>query len=389
VKILFVTDRVHATADPNINLIKNLLPYLGCECCFMGHDTQPEKADEFCFCYTRDERVRQLYFSLAELPLWKKVLALLCHPVTAFWGGFKLFNIDLIAAKYAKRITRLDEKYHFDAVVSLSAPFYTAKGLAKAQISGKKIIFMFDPYGLHYQMGNRRTRKMEKACFDRVDRVFVPKLIAPHYTSPKVQSYEFPALVFGRGSGYASLYDSQKINLAFVGSLYAGIRSPEYLYELMLRANLPDLHLTIVGGVYGGFSQEFEQRYKPVMERVTMVGKVDKALADAYTAQADVLINIGNQINNMLPSKVLDYIATGKPVINIMQIPNCPTRPYFEKYANALNLCSADRSESDVQKFVEFVQYRRAVPQSTVRKRFYDAEPAFVAKQLLEAIKGN
>ena len=82
-------------------------------------------------------------------------------------------------------------------------------------------------------------------------------------------------------------------------------------------------HLTIVGGTYGVFPREFHEKYSDfINEHVTIVGKVTKEKALQYLWQADVLVNIGNRVENMLPSKVLEYISTGKPVLNIAQLEN-------------------------------------------------------------------
>lgn len=389
-KILFVTDRVNSKSDPNINLIKDILPFIEKDnsVYFMGHDTDEKMTDEFCFFFDRDERVRNLFFSLSELSLLGKIIKLITNPVLSFWGVFKVFNIDFIDRKYAETIEKLDKKYKFDAVISVSAPFYTAKGLAKRNIGGKKIIMMFDPYGYHYKMGNKRTKKQEKLCFEKADKIFVPALQKRLYTDSKIESFEFPAVITDKPSNICNLYDNKKINLAFVGSLYSDIRRPDYLFDIMKALADDRYHLTVVGGIYGNFGVDFYKKYDEVINKyVTIIGKVDRETARRYLWQADVLVNIGNKVDNMLPSKVLEYISTGKPVLNIMQIENCPSKEYFEKYKNALNINSNEPLTEDILKKIKvFLDNPSEISKTEIESTFFTATPKYVAKQILTAI---
>lgn len=140
-KILFVTDRVNSKSDPNINLIKGILPFIEKDnsVYFMGHDTDEKMTDEFCFFFDRDEKVRNLFFSLGELSLLGKIIKLITNPVLSFWGVFKVFNIDLIDRKYAETIEKLDKKYKFDAVISVSAPFIPQKDWQNGILAVKKL----------------------------------------------------------------------------------------------------------------------------------------------------------------------------------------------------------------------------------------------------------
>ena len=388
--ILFVTDRVNSAGDPNINLAKNL-EQVFCrdhKVYFMGHDTDKAKQNDFCFYYPWDEKVREIFFSLNGKSAVGKIKTLLSHPFLSFLGVFKVFNIDLIDRLYKKQIELICKKYDIDAAISLSAPFYTAKGLAKANISAKKIVMMFDPYAKHYIYKNSRTEKQEKAVFDAADHVFVPHLIADEYDRSNLSAFEFPCLLTDKTENKEQLLPQDKTNILFCGSLYADIRSPEYLYELVKNSQNPDLHITLVGGVYGKFSDEFNAKYQDfINQHVTLVGKVDKATARRYIESADILVNIGNTIENMLPSKVLECISTGKRVLNLCQLGNCPSTPYFKKYGNALNLYTkAEITEETLNVFADFAKTKKQISADEILTKFAEATPQYVAEQILSAI---
>lgn len=389
---LFVTDRVNAQGDPNINLAKNLEKCLEKDhrVFYMGHDTDKSKQNDFCFYYPWDEKVRQVFFSLNGKTAFGKIKTLLSHPFLSFLGLFKVFNIDLIDRRYKKQIEFICKKYDIDAAISLSAPFYTAKGLAKANIGAKKIVMMFDPYAKHHIFGNKRTEKMEQAVFSAAHHIFVPKLIFDCYNRSNISHIDFPCLLTGsNATPNENLMNKSKTNLLFCGSLYADIRSPEYLYELVKKSANPDLHITVVGGVYGKFSDQFNAKYADfIKQHVTLVGKVSREKAQEYLAAADIVINIGNTVENMLPSKVFECIATGKRVLNICQIAACPSLPYFEKYKNCLNLCTQNPiDEKILSEFDRFVKTESFVDKATIEQDFIEATPQYVTDQILNALK--
>ena len=49
-------------------------------------------------------------------------------------------------------------------------------------------------------------------------------------------------------------------------------------------------------------------------------------------------MNLGNAVDNQLPSKLFDYFAAGKPVLHLCVIENDPALPYLARYPLALVL---------------------------------------------------
>ncbi len=390
-RILFVVDRVNAKNDSNINLVKNLTQYLEKEnsVFLLGHDITKDCRSDFCFYYRYDEDVRNLYFSLSDKGNIEKALLLISHPLLSFLGLFKFINFDLIEIPYKYYIKKCIKKYRIDTVISVSAPFYTSKAVSKLNDGCKKIIYMFDPYKNHYLYKNKRTEKQEKNAFSKVDAVLIPKLLKADYPDhKKIISTEFPNLIINE-KRYVEKNRENEINLVYVGSLYAGIRSPEYLYRLLKRIDDKKIRLTIVGKVYGEFPKEFYNEFSDfISTNVVFTGPVSKEEALNYLNSADVLVNIGNKIENMLPSKIFELIATGKPVLNITQLENCPTLSYFNRYNNALSINSAEEiNNAVINKTVRFLNNKNEIDSNDIYEKFIEATPKFVANQLIETIE--
>ena len=387
--ILFAVYKVNDKSNPNINLVRNLENALdGHNIYYMGFDTDKTKQSDFCFYYPWEDKASKFVSDFGMASIFERVPIVLRHPVTSIFGFCKMKHIDIVSLFYKKHIEKICRKYNIDAVVSVSLPFYTAKGMEKAKISAKKIMMMFDPYALHYYYKSPMASKAEKKCIAASHHVFVPALIAGHYNNKNVESFEFPCLLLDNSKSDIPLLNPNKTNLVFAGNLYSNIRSPEPLYRLVQQCGNPNLHITIVGGVFGNFSDEFNNQYSEfIKEHVTMVGRVSKEQARLYINEADILVNIGNTIDNMLPSKVLECISTGKRVLNLCQIENCPSLPYFEKYGNSFNIYTkAPLTDEIISSFTEFVQNDTFVPQSQIVSDFAAATPQYVAQQLIDAI---
>lgn len=103
-------------------------------------------------------------------------------------------------------------------------------------------------------------------------------------------------------------------HLLYIGGFHRGIREPEVLFDVMRRLNQDPTReyvLTIYGPANGFDLSPTDcpqVRYKGMIER-------ERALD--LMRDADVLVNVDNKNCVMVPSKVVEYIATGRPLINI------------------------------------------------------------------------
>ncbi len=156
------------------------------------------------------------------------------------------------------------------------------------------------------------------------------------------------------------------IRIAFLGSLYRGLREPDFLLELFAAA-LEDgagapLELHFYGEVRA-CADVFECYRERCQGRLFVHGVVGREQALAATRDADVLVNLGNRTSFQLPSKVVEYAAAGKPVVNIASHREDSSIEFFQDYPLALNIVSEGGAPSAAQvaAFREFVS-RPAAP---------------------------
>ena len=94
-------------------------------------------------------------------------------------------------------------------------------------------------------------------------------------------------------------------------------------------------------------------------------------------------MNIGNKVVNQLPSKVLEYISTGKPVINTYKDEKCPAKALLED-SDSLNLWEGEKEEAAAEKLRTFLKTTHEnIAFSEIEKRFSQYTPAYVTAQFL------
>ena len=66
---------------------------------------------------------------------------------------------------------------------------------------------------------------------------------------------------------------------------------------------------------------------------------------------SDILVNIGNATKYQLPSKLVEYVSTGKPILNITSILDDSSDAFLSSYPMAKTVCLG--KDDDVASKVE------------------------------------
>lgn len=137
--------------------------------------------------------------------------------------------------------------------------------------------------------------------------------------------------------------EGQFLNIGYFGAFYTNIREPDELLHLLWQAirKTPALagkiRVHFFGEIAGAFLPAF-YRYKGLEKIICMHGLVSKVVAMAAMRNMDVLLNIGNKSSIQLPSKCVDYLATGKPILNLHYGAADTFKHFFEDYPNIRNI---------------------------------------------------
>jgi len=182
--------------------------------------------------------------------------------------------------------------------------------------------------------------------------------------------------------------DKKYINCVYVGYTYSGIRSTKFIFELFKSCKNQNIVFHIVGGSYG-YDPDFEDSKKTFGKRLLVHGKVSGQAAINAQLRADILINIGNSVTNMLPSKIFEYISAGKPIINTYKSLDCPSLKYTKKYPLCLDLFENNGiSTGVVERFEKFCVENKGkiIPYDDIEKLYAEHTINSVGKKFLEIL---
>ena len=150
------------------------------------------------------------------------------------------------------------------------------------------------------------------------------------------------------------------IRFVFVGTLYKAIRSPKFLLQLfrkLLQTSLGDkLEIHFFGRIHD-CTDSFEL-YKDLLDnKIFIHGLVDHNIALRAMKEADFLINIGNNTSYQLPSKMVEYMSSGKPIMNFISSSNDSSLQLIKDYPLHINIIDNDiTKENNVLLLEDFIR---------------------------------
>lgn len=209
------------------------------------------------------------------------------------------------------------------------------------------------------------NRRFERAAFRAADAVSVTnRRTADRYGAEFPESAGkitvIPPLLSAQVSPAPVRARDGALRIVYLGTLYQGLREPDFLLALFGAACAASPGFPLELHFYGDAGV-----CAPVLEHhragsggaVQLHGVVSRADALEAMRNADVLVNLGNETAFQLPSKVVEYAAAGKPVVNIASHHEDSSIEFFRAYPQALNLVAAGTSPTGAQaaEFAAFV----------------------------------
>ena len=302
-------------------------------------------------------------------------------------------TVPMLSRLYEDGIRKAVRVSDYDAVISFSAPCLTHVCASRAvRGSGTPWIAVnFDPFFSNRIFDPERLeerKRQEESTLAPADRVLITYPTDRDYLragvafSDKITGVEMPG-VSPDVQGAADDHDGCRC--CFFGSLYREIRNPRRTAELFTAAG-DVIEMRFVGRLVDGTEAELF----PAGHTCLVTGEKRGAELEEEYREADILVNIGNAVYNQMPSKIFEYISTGKPIVNIYRSPECPTLRYLEKYPLALNIPETDvetnlaESAERVRNFCLEKKGQR-VPAEEIARLYRGNTYETLAEKLLEA----
>lgn len=259
----------------------------------------------------------------------------------------------LISPMYTRRLysnaKKLQNLYNFDYVVSVYTPIdslIVGKYLKKKHRNINAIAYFLDPlsagFGPKYlsqEWTEKRGWKWEKRLFPFFNRIIFMDSHKNFYQKERYRIFEEKIIFLDiplfkmNISEHSFFNDNNKIYVCYVGSIKRQIRNPSYLIDIFSKNKYENIELHIFGPVD---CPDLFIKNDSEKTNIFLHGHVNRELVPSILFGSSILINFGNLIETLVPSKIFEYIGAGKPIISFYKNDNDSSIPYLKKYPLAL-----------------------------------------------------
>ena len=278
----------------------------------------------------------------------------------------------LIREYYTKAKTIIIEK-HITLVVCMFLPFETIEvGLMlKQEITSLKLVLyeldsscdISHKVGFVGKMQINAIFRWHKRCYSVADRIVIMRCHEKYVRKTLFRSFPNKILFSDLPMLEKRVRDqtdstSHEVFALYAGTLSSRYRSPNYCLSLL---NYGDIRRINVHFFSSGDCQNLIDSYVNG-QTIFSHGIIDHDELIQWERKASFLINIANKNSNSLPSKLINYISTGKPIIHFTNSPNDVCISYLKKYPACLIINEEDPLETSYKKLMKFIdnnQYER------------------------------
>lgn len=308
--------------------------------------------------------------------LIQKLVKLPTHVINQFVHPNLLHSYISVAEE---QLNKLHKEKAVDVIFSVGAPMaahVAAKNFRDRHPEIRWVTYTVDSYASQNMYSRRYNKALsfETRILADSDHVLLSEEIYEHSTelyktfASKCEILPYLMPPTPQISEDEQFFDSNKINMVFAGRFYKQIRNPEYL--LQLASEMDErcvLHLYCQSDC-DNLVDEYVRRSGGRIIRHTPVSATQ--IQQIYM-QADFLVSVGNNTAEFKPSKTFEYIASGKPIINIYYPGQYDA--VLDKYPLALQLERDDPLGQAIEKLQTFIQHnnKKVLPREIIEKIYF------------------
>ncbi len=306
--------------------------------------------------------------NISKMPtIQKYAVKILQHLRSIFYQKFEnVYGDTIIKSALMRKVKEENVKEPYDIIIAVSQPFAYAmlaeKIKKKLKGNPKSYLYMLDPYVYNYTMSVKKMKKRQrqfKKYTDNVDGLIITRGVYEEAVRKKFDLHgryivvDLPNLVCKENVTGCNNY-SDKTEILFGGWFYKDIRNPIKMLPILgqILSKNKDVIFTLYCRGCEDAVNKFVEKY-PL--NVDIKGIISHDEFEKYAEGANILLNLGNTIINQLPSKVFEYIASGKPIINFYFDERDTSLYYLKKYPLAFNLNLNNYTQSDVEGLAQFI----------------------------------
>ena len=331
---------------------------------------QGNEVDVICY---KNEKISSVYNGIYQIPKKNTVNRSLIKKVYTVFGflfGSVKSSFDYrLVENYFNNLSAIDRKKNIDTVIAMFFPSEAVEALKKYKKTNPNIsavIYELDSVGDGVS-GNTFIRKALvysykkwlRGIYASADKVIVmdshreywQKVFGKRY-GYKLRVADLPLLIEREGS-IVNEKISDKPSFIFAGEINSRYRSPDYLISVLKEL---EKRIDFEFSFYSkGDCEDKISELASGTDCIESKGYVSQERLDKEILKSDFLVNIGNSISNSVPSKLINYISYGKPIIHIALQKNDICKKYLEKYPLELVIDVTKPINNSCDEIIEFV----------------------------------
>jgi glycosyltransferase involved in cell wall biosynthesis len=258
------------------------------------------------------------------------------------------------SARFYKAAEKITREKQIDVIIPI---YNTVEALiAGSKVKQKNRRVLYVPYFLDPLFGGQTPRFMSEKTKQKKALAWEKKLlgsadgivmmsssrdsykkmgVSPDYLA-KTEFLDLPLLIPRETPDHVShrsYFPEDEIVFLFAGSTPRNIRNPEFFLKLFAGIDRPDWHLYLAG------NSDFNDLIGSMAGKCTRIhrlGPVEHFRVTEMIREADVMVNIGNTLAHMVPSKIFEYMSFNKPIVSTYRIDDDPCLPYLDHYGRAV-----------------------------------------------------
>lgn len=176
------------------------------------------------------------------------------------------------------------------------------------------------------------------------------------------------------------LANNERKTVLYAGALSQNTRNPSYVFEIFKHIKNAQLVMYISNG------EHWVAELAKNMENIQVYGKISHEEVLQKMNQADAFLNIGNTQSMFCPSKIVEYISYGKPIISTYRVDGDTCSDYMNKYPLGVYIDERTEEPAKVAQQIEQLlqNTETTLPFSTLSGIYADATPNYVVRLICD-----
>ncbi len=316
--------------------------------------------------------------------------------VNFFWADINY----LWYVSQKKKMLRDVKNNNYDFIISTSGSFAVQQvGLYISNKTGIPWFAYFnDPlpdknhlFGIRKNYG-MNIYKQSREVFERAKGIIFNKHLYQSYIQDKSYnqfSYKIYEIDYPLVKPIAIMNKNPKnrFTIVYAGALYRSIRNPQYILPILVDLSKRiDIEVHFLGG---GDCSDILKDYDYNYDWFFYHGQLTIDEARSYIYKSNMLINIGNKVENQTPSKIFEYISTGKQICNFYFNEYDTSMHYLERYRNSISIkVDSMDSKALVERIIDFIKHNEEIMTAEeIKDLFIKNTPTYAKEKFISLFK--